>query len=216
MDVKQLREQILKQIEQLPREQAQALRQQIEAMSDEELIAFIKRKQEETKAKTCFFCEVAKGSVDVIKVYENKSFIAFLDAYPAVIGHTIIISKDHKQKLQQFSNDELAALYDVIKKIINTFYTLGFSGYNLIINEGKAAGQNLEHFSIYLLPRKENDGVAFGWQKIEASKEQLEAIGKKMYELINKEKEREEQEKRQKEALRKVDEIIKFLKERKP
>lgn len=218
MDIKQLREQLLMQIENLPREQAEVLRKQIESMSDEELLAFIKRKQREgaNLKQACFFCEVVKGNSEVVKIYENPGFIAFLDAYPAVLGHTIIISKEHKQKLQQFKGTELSLLYDVIKKIINAFYAVGFDGYNLVINEGKSAGQNLEHFSVHLLPRKENDFVNFGWQKIEASKNQLKDIGKMIRGLIFKEKEKEEQEKRQKEALKKVDEIIKFLKERKP
>lgn len=204
MDIKKLREEILKQIELLPKEQKEILKEKIESMSDEELINFIKFKHQ----SQCFFCEVANKNIETFVVYENNFFIAFLDIYPAVFGQILIITKNHKQRFSDFTKEEIESFFEVLKNLIYCFYEIGFEGYNLLINEGKIAGQNFDHFCCYLFPRKENDGFSIEWKRREENKEELRKFSTLIREKIEKKKE--------KLKLKEENNEFKFLKERKP
>lgn len=208
MNIEELREEILKRIEFLPPEQKKIIKEKIESMSNEELMNFINQLNQ-TKDQICFFCEVANKRVATFIIYENNHFLAFLDAYPAILGQTLIITKSHKQKFSDFNKEEKDSFLDILKKIIEVFYKIGFKGYNLIINEGEVAGQNLDHFSCYLFPRKEKNEFIISWKRIEAKKEDLEKLFNIMRAKI--------EEKEEKKELKKIEEdILKFLKERKP
>ncbi|MEM1535123.1 MAG: HIT family protein [Candidatus Pacearchaeota archaeon] len=210
-----LREQLLAEIEQagLPEHQKAMLRQQIASMSDSQLEAFVKERLERGG---CFFCAVGAGAVDVVKIYEDEAFIAFLDAYPAMVGHTIIIAREHEERI---SDEAISKLVEVLKKLINAFYSLGFSGFNLVLSEKPAAGQRFEHFCLHLIPRKEGDGVQFGWSKSQVSREQLEEFQQKIAPIIEGKpagrEEKKEAEERTK-ADEKIEEILRFIKERIP
>ncbi|MEM1577757.1 MAG: HIT family protein [Candidatus Pacearchaeota archaeon] len=199
-----IKEEILKHIELLPESERMKIKEKIESMSEEELANILQE-------KSCFFCEVANKRIETFIVYENNNFLAFLDAYPAVLGQILIITRNHKQ-LSNFSKEEIEDFYDIIKILIYCFYKIGFRGYNLIINEGKVAGQNFDHFSCYLFPRRENDNFEIKWKRNEAKKEDLEKIFILMKNEIDKIKKIEDKNKIEKE----IDDIIKFLKERKP
>jgi histidine triad (HIT) family protein len=45
----------------------------------------------------CLFCKIVKGEVPAYKVHEDEDFIAFLDIFPHVKGHTLVIPKQHYQ-----------------------------------------------------------------------------------------------------------------------
>lgn len=45
--------------------------------------------------KDCIFCKIVSGEMPYYKVYENENFLAFLDIYPRVKGHTLVIPKKH-------------------------------------------------------------------------------------------------------------------------
>jgi len=43
----------------------------------------------------CIFCKIVKGELPCYKVYEDEDFLGFLDIYPVVKGHTLLIPKTH-------------------------------------------------------------------------------------------------------------------------
>lgn len=56
----------------------------------------------------CVFCKIARGEVSAYKVYEDDSVLAFLDAQPINLGHTLVIPKNHSDEFQDMGED----LYD--------------------------------------------------------------------------------------------------------
>lgn len=98
--VKEIKQQLLKQIENFPGEQKEKAREQIEAMGAEQLEEFlVKNKLIKAGKEECVFCSIIKGNVPAYKLAENKSSLAVLEITPLSRGHSLIISKQHN-KLQ--------------------------------------------------------------------------------------------------------------------
>ena len=104
-EVKNIKDQLFKQIEGFPDEQKETARKQIEAMTPEEVEAFLEKNKmmaqeqgEEGAGKdqpSCIFCSIIDGSTTSYKIEENKAAIAVLDINPVSKGHSMIIPKKH-------------------------------------------------------------------------------------------------------------------------
>ena len=55
---------------------------------------------------------------------------------------------------------------------------LGCDGFNLVQNNGQAAGQTVFHFHLHLIPRYKDDGQTLGWKPLEPTQEELEEVKK--------------------------------------
>ena len=106
----------------------------------------------------CIFCKIAKGEIPSTKVWEDENFIAFADANPVEEGHTLVIPKKHFDSLldldEETSGKFLNAVGETAKILVEKHKADGF---NLLLNNGKAAGQVMGHVHFHLLPRKEGD-----------------------------------------------------------
>ena len=114
----------------------------------------------------CIFCKIIRGEVSCEKIYEDDSFFAFLDAAPQVKGHTLIVPKKHFENLmdidEKFSENYIKAIRKVGKILIEKYNADGF---NVVLNNGEAAGQIVNHVHFHILPRKKGDGYFFGLKK---------------------------------------------------
>jgi diadenosine tetraphosphate (Ap4A) HIT family hydrolase len=80
------------------------------------------------------------------------------DKFPVTEGHTLIIPKHHVESLFMLSENDAVSLTRMIrevKDIIDKKYKP--KGYNIGINEGRAAGRTIDHLHIHLIPRYEGD-----------------------------------------------------------
>ena len=133
--------------------------------------------------RNCIFCKIAAGEIPSATLYEDDDFRVILDIEPASKGHALILPKEHYANLYEL-DDELAAKVLVLAKKMVTKLTdiVGCDGYNVVQNNGKAAGQTVFHFHMHLIPRYENDDVKIGWKpgKLtdEVKQEILEKIAK--------------------------------------
>ena len=115
--------------------------------------------------QNCIFCKIAAGEIPSATLYEDDDFRVILDIEPASKGHALILPKEHYANLYEL-DDELAAKVLVLAKKMITKLTdiVGCDGYNVVQNNGKAAGQTVFHFHMHLIPRYENDDVKIGWK----------------------------------------------------
>lgn len=113
----------------------------------------------------CIFCKIAAGDIPSATLYEDEDFKVILDIEPASKGHALIIPKEHYANLYELE-DELAAKAFVLAKKMITKLTdiLGCDGYNVLQNNGPAAGQTVFHFHMHLVPRYKDDTVQIGWK----------------------------------------------------
>lgn len=129
--------------------------------------------------ENCIFCKLANGDIPTATLYEDDDFRVILDASPASKGHALILPKEHYANLYEL-DDEVAAKVLVLAKKMITKLTdiLGCDGYNIVQNNGEAAGQTVFHFHLHMIPRWKEDGVGIEWKMGEladADKEELVA-----------------------------------------
>ncbi|MFP4403073.1 MAG: HIT family protein [Nanoarchaeota archaeon] len=132
----------------------------------------------------CEYCKIIKKEKEALIIYEDELFIAFLSE-DTIIGHTIIIPKNHYIILEMVKEDNLKKIGGIINKIsLSIIESINALGMNVIINNGTSAKQKIPHFSIELIPRKENDNVNFFWSPKQISQEEINEIHPKLKELI--------------------------------
>lgn len=106
----------------------------------------------------CIFCKISLGEIPSYKVYEDDFFLAFLDISQATYGHTLIIPKEHYANLLEMPDELLEKLMIVGKKVACAVKSATkCEGFNILNNNGEAAGQSVQHFHIHIIPRYPND-----------------------------------------------------------
>ncbi len=117
-------------------------------------------------AKSCVFCDIVKGKTQADKIYEDSTVLAILHKNSYTEGHTIIMTKKHYRSIFDIEENDLEHLMEVAKKLAE-FYRkeLRCEGVDIMHASGKAAGQNVQHFHIHLVPRYKTDGLGELWHK---------------------------------------------------
>ena len=115
--------------------------------------------------ENCIFCKIANGEIPSATLYEDDDFRVILDLGPASKGHALILPKTHAANIYEIS-DEMAAKAMVLAKKMASKLTevLNCDGFNIVQNNGEAAGQTVFHFHMHLIPRYKNDGVGIQWK----------------------------------------------------
>ncbi|MFA5406382.1 MAG: HIT family protein [Candidatus Nanoarchaeia archaeon] len=115
-----------------------------------------------TAVEPCIFCRIIKGELPSYKVYEDNKSIAFLDIYPINEGHLLVMPKEHYKTITDMPcklNKHLAGV--VWELVLRLQKTLDPPGIKIIQNNNEAAGQEVPHYHIHLLPRYEGDGERY-------------------------------------------------------
>lgn len=131
----------------------------------------------------CIFCKIANGEISSKTLYEDDRFRVILDLGPATRGHALILPKDHAANLYELSDDTAASVLVLAKNMVAQMKKkLGCDGFNLVQNNGEAAGQTVSHFHLHLIPRYLNDGQNINWVPSTPSSEELEEVKKQITE----------------------------------
>lgn len=128
----------------------------------------------------CLFCKIIAGEIPSHKVYEDDQVLAFLDINPVHPGHTLVVPKKHSESLLDTDDEILARLVAVSKKVAQAIMTgLDYPSFNLIVNNGKIAGQIIPHLHFHVVPRKAEDGLK-NWSGKEYADGEAEVIIEKL------------------------------------
>ena len=108
----------------------------------------------------CIFCKIINKEIPSKVIYEDKDFLAILDIAPATKGHVLIVPKEHVVTLLELSDDKASKILVLAKKIVSAMQKVhGFTDYNIIQNNGRIAGQSVDHYHLHLIPRYSVDEV---------------------------------------------------------
>ena len=133
----------------------------------------------------CIFCKIITGDIPCHKIYENGEVLAFLDVNPLSDGHTLVIPKAHYGKLHECPAEILIELANCLGKLAPAVAgAMETESYNVLCNNGRAAGQLVEHFHFHIIPRADNDGVFRRWPAYEYDQGRAEVIVKKICEKL--------------------------------
>ena len=131
----------------------------------------------------CIVCQIASGSIPSKKVYEDEFAIAVLDVNGSNPGHCFVLPKNHYPILEQVPDAEIGKLFNIANRISTAiFESLGAQGTNIFVANGLPAGQTVAHFTINVIPRKENDGINLQWQPKQLSEEEMSTVELKVKE----------------------------------
>lgn len=101
----------------------------------------------------CLFCAIVAGDIPSRQIHSDEHAIAFLDISPWHRGHTLVIPRRHVTDLLDTppALAEIAGAVETTSRLL--IDRLGADGLNLIANNGEAAGQEVFHFHVHLVPR---------------------------------------------------------------
>ncbi len=133
----------------------------------------------------CIFCKIINKEIGSNILYEDDDFQVILDNSPATKGHAILITKKHYSNVFEMDSEIAGKLFPLVLKVANVMKDeLNCSGFNLLQNNGKDAGQTVFHFHLHLIPRYEDDGVNFTWGRYDYADGQASEIAKKISDIL--------------------------------
>ena len=138
------------------------------------------------KEENCIFCKIADGEIPSKTIYEDEEFRVILDISPATKGHALIIPKEHYADLYQIPEETAAHAMKLAKKLASHMTKrLGCDGFNLVQNNGEAAGQTVFHVHMHLIPRDHDDGNQdkLCWNHLTLEPEELEDMFQKLVDI---------------------------------
>lgn len=115
--------------------------------------------------ENCIFCKIANGEIPTRSLYEDDMFHVIMDASPASKGHALILPKKHFANIYELDNNTASEALVLAKRMATVMTeALGCDGFNILQNNGEAAGQTVFHFHMHLIPRYKNDGVGLNME----------------------------------------------------
>jgi histidine triad (HIT) family protein len=130
---------------------------------------------------SCIFCKIVRRQSPASYVYEDERVIAVLDIWPLNEGHTLVIPKRHYKTVYEVPDEEVAHLYKVVKKVaLAVKRAVGAEGISITQHNGKAAGQDVFHVHVHVIPRYEGQKLPKFEEIQEASREKLDYVANKI------------------------------------
>ena len=138
-----------------------------------------------TRNSDCIFCRMVAGEIPTTKIYEDETVLAFLDIGPLSRGHTLLIPKEHFEKLHDCPSELLGKVCSCLGRIAKAVVgAMNADGYNVLCNNGAAAGQLVGHLHFHIIPRRTRDGVFDHWPAFKYPQGQIEEIADKIRENL--------------------------------
>ncbi|MBO4873347.1 MAG: HIT family protein [Lachnospiraceae bacterium] len=131
--------------------------------------------------KNCIFCKIAAGEIPSTALYEDDKVRVILDLGPAARGHALVLPKRHYKDATTMPKTLLGHVMKVGAKIgAAQMKAFGYDGFNLIQNNGEAAGQSVFHFHLHVIPRKAGDGAVGLWKPGSTTPEEMRETQEKI------------------------------------
>ncbi len=127
----------------------------------------------------CVFCEIVAGREPASLVYEDDQVTAFLDHRPVTPGHLLVIPNEHLVFLADLRDGLAEHMLGVGRRLAAAIRSSGMpcEGINLFVADGEAAGQEVFHHHLHVIPRWARDGfviTASAWNLPRPTREDLD------------------------------------------
>lgn len=134
---------------------------------------------------SCVFCKIVSWETPSQRVYEDEEYIAFLDINPINYGHALVIPREHHENVLDAPGEILAGMIKVAKKVAPAVVSaMEADGFNIGINNGRAAGQLVDHVHVHIIPRNEDDNLKSWPSRFKYAQGEMAATAKKIKELV--------------------------------
>ena len=101
----------------------------------------------------CIFCKITAGQIPSNKVYEDEHVLAFHDIQPQAPVHVLVIPKKHIASVNDIHAEDADMLSHLFAAVQQVARETGVteSGYRVITNTGKNAGQVVHHLHFHVM-----------------------------------------------------------------
>ncbi len=134
------------------------------------------------KKNDCIFCKIANGEIPSDTVYEDEQFRVILDLSPAVKGHALILPKEHFDDLVSANDATLESMLKLARRIGSAqLKSLKCDGFNVVQNNGEAAGQTVHHLHMHVIPRYDGGEKIVTWPQLESDPKKQAELASKLH-----------------------------------
>ena len=108
----------------------------------------------------CIFCEILAGRAPASIVYRDELCCAFMDIRPVNQGHVLVIPVRHAACLAELDEPTGAHIFVIGQRMAAAVRVSGVpcEAVNLFLADGVAAGQDVFHVHLHIIPRYRGDG----------------------------------------------------------
>ena len=126
----------------------------------------------------CVFCTIVAGTAPASIPYADGATVAFLDINPITPGHLLVVPRAHAQSLAELDTEAGAQLWRVAQRLAAALRrsSIRSDGVTLFLADGAAAGQEVWHVHLHVIPRWKGDGVKIGYKPGRPSRADLDAV----------------------------------------
>lgn len=126
----------------------------------------------------CVFCQIVTGTTPASIVHDDDELLAFCDLNPVNPGHLLIIPKQHGVALADLDRSAGSHLIPLAQDLAAALRRteLRCEGVNLFLADGAAAGQEVFHVHLHVIPRYRGDSFRIRTGQRRASRAHLDEI----------------------------------------
>lgn len=109
---------------------------------------------------SCIFCKIIAGEAPATVLHEDEAVIAFMDISPLTPGHLLVVPKEHHAYLATLPGRILSHMTLIAQWLTAALRasSVQTEGINLFLADGAAAGQEIFHSHLHVVPRWTGDG----------------------------------------------------------
>ncbi|MGC4013871.1 MAG: HIT family protein [Luteolibacter sp.] len=118
---------------------------------------------------SCIFCRIIRGELSASWIFEDSLVTAFLDISPVNGGHVLVVPRRHVASLTDLTSAEIECIARTAQQVAAALKSTlpECEGVSLSMADGEAAGQEVPHAHLHVIPRHRGDG--FGWRRLGSS-----------------------------------------------
>ncbi|OGC12448.1 histidine triad nucleotide-binding protein [candidate division WOR-1 bacterium RIFOXYA12_FULL_52_29] len=107
---------------------------------------------------SCLFCKIIAKEIPAGIVYEDEKVVAFKDIAPQAPTHILLVPREHARFVEELADKGVVGRIYKIAADLARENKIADSGYRIVVNHGRAAGQAVDHVHFHLL-----GGRDFSW-----------------------------------------------------
>jgi histidine triad (HIT) family protein len=131
--------------------------------------------------ESCIFCRIASQQAPASILYEDDAVMAFLDIRPLYVGHALVIPKKHYVDIFDIPDALLSQVHIAAKHISPAIKAATeANGISIIEQNGRAAGQDIFHLHVHVVPRFEGQKMPRFSELREVERIKLDEMAKKI------------------------------------
>lgn len=130
-------------------------------------------------SRECIFCEIVSGQSEASIVFRDEQVTVFMDIHPVNPGHLLVVPNQHASGIDDVPEAVCTRMFIVGRRMARALRQSGLrcEGVNLYLADGAAAGQDVFHSHLHVIPRFKGNPGNFHLQadfSATASREELD------------------------------------------